>query len=275
MSSSRLIGLLVAPLVLLGGAATYAGADETVAKDPGRATLMFTFKDRRIVESSGIETATNFRRILYTHNDSGDTSRFFAVGRNGATKAVYTLRNAGHKDWEDMSAGPNATLWFGDIGGNRNVVSVYRVKEPQKLRDRALAWKGFDFRYGDGGSHNAEALLVNPRNGTLMIVTKALSGAAFYKAKPPFSTRGTTTLRRVAPAPGPGKVTAASYSPDGRRFVVRTYGQAYFYKNLRSAPFAMGVPSGGEAIAYARYKSGVVVGREGVHAPVYRVRRPH
>ena len=47
------------------------------------------------MESSGLETARNFASILYTHNDSGGIARFFAVGADGLTKAVYTLQGDG------------------------------------------------------------------------------------------------------------------------------------------------------------------------------------
>jgi hypothetical protein len=275
---------LIAPLVAYADAsADDASAAREVSRatakaDPhGRARLMYRFKDARIKESSGIETSTRFRTITYTHNDSGDTSRFFAIGGHGGTVAVFTLRGATHYDWEDMSAGPRHTLWFGDIGSNasnRGSISVYRVKEPTRLKSRAIRYTRFKFQYSDGQSHNAETLLVNPRSGALMVVTKQLSGAAFYRAKPPFKKTGVTTLKRVGPAPGPGVVTAGSYSPDGKRFVIRSYGRAYFYKKVGARPYVMGIPNGGESLAYARYRSGIVVGQEGVHAPVYRVRRP-
>jgi len=238
---------------------------------------MYRFKDPRIKESSGIETSTRFRNITYTHNDSGDTSRFFAIGPHGATIAIFSLRGATHYDWEDMSTGPRNTLWFGDIGSNaskRGSIWVYRVKEPRRLASRAIKFKRFRFKYSDGQSHNAEAMLVNPRNGTLMIVTKAKSGAGFYRAKPPFRSPGVNILRRVAPAPGPGVITAGSYAPSGRGFVIRSYGRAYFYRTVHSRPYVMSIPNGGESLAYARYRPGIVVGEEGVHAPVYRVTRP-
>lgn len=269
----------IAFLSLALGALLVAGAavSSEAAEPQGHARLMFTFKDGRIVESSGIETSTRRRGIVFTHNDSGDTSRFFAVGRNGATRAVYTLRGAGHNDWEDMSAGPNQTLWFGDIGSNaanRGSIAIYRVKEPKRLRSRDVNWRRFDFRYSDGQSHNAEALLVNPKSGAILVVTKQLSGAAFYRAKPPFSRTRVNVLTKAGPAPSNVKITAGSFSPNGKRFVIRSYGRAYFYSKVRDRhPFVMGIPNGGESLAYARYKSGIVVGEEGVHAPVYRVTR--
>lgn len=276
------ITVLCVPLVAeasaqQGGPATAEMAGPEKGGNPAVTRLMFRFKDARIKESSGIETSTRRRGITFTHNDSGDTSRFFALGPGGRTLAVFRLRGATHYDWEDMSAGPRHTLWFGDIGSNaskRGSISVYRVKEPRRLKSRAVAYTRFRFRYSDGQSHNAEALLVNPVTGALVVVTKSMNDGAFYRARPPFSIRGTTTLKRVRSAPGPGVITAGSFSPDGKKMAIRSYGRAYIYSKFRGAPYVMGIPNGGEALAYARYRRGLVVGKEGVHAPVYRVTRP-
>jgi hypothetical protein len=280
-------GALAAPLLAPADAAPVASVPPASSSthatsgkaEDGRSRLLFRYKDPRITESSGIESSTRFRNVTYTHNDSGDEARFFAIGRNGGTRAVFTLPGATHYDWEDMSAGPRNTLWFGDIGSNaskRGSVWVYRVKEPRHLKSRSVHYTGFEFRYGDGENHNAEALLVNPRTGALMIVTKALSGAAFYRARPPFDRDGVTTLKKIGPAPSGGKITAGSFSPDGKRLVIRNYVSAFFYPNasVRSQPSTLRLPSSGESLAYARYRPGVIIGSEGVHAPVYRVTRP-
>jgi hypothetical protein len=236
--------------------------------------MLFTFKDDRIKESSGIETSVHFPRVVYTHNDSGDDARFFAVGRHGGTRAVLTLDGAGSWDWEDMSAGPNDTLWFGDIGANqlgRDYVSAFRVREPKKLEDRRLAWKRFDLVYGDGASHNAEAMLVNPVTGRLYVVTKAESGAGIYRAPRRLSTTSKNVLNRIAGAPV--KVTGGDFSANGKRIVLRTYGSAYFSKKFGGHATKIRLPSGGESIAFTRNGHGVLVGKEGVHSPVWRVVR--
>ena len=75
-------------------------------------------------------------------------------------------------------------------------------------------------------------------SGALMIVTKQSGGAAFFRARPPFKKTGVNTLRRVGPAPGPDMITAGSYSPNGKRFVIRSYVAVYYYpsRSVRSTP---------------------------------------
>ena len=80
-------------------------------------TLLFRFQDSRITESSGL-VAGSRSDLLFTHNDSGDVARFFAVDRTGRTRATYRLRGVQARDWEDIARGPGGTLWLGDIGDN-------------------------------------------------------------------------------------------------------------------------------------------------------------
>jgi hypothetical protein len=235
--------------------------------------VLFHFQDRRITESSGIETSARFRKILYTHNDSGDSARFFAVGPNGQTRAVYTLRGAKNHDWEDMSQGPNRTLWLGDIGNNAartGTISLYRVKEPSRLQSRNVGWTRFDFRYEDG-PHNSEAFMVNPVNGHVFVISKDLDANVVYQARRPLSTDQVNVLHRVAAMNVNGKTTGADFTSNGKRFVIRTYGQAYFGRRIGGRLNQVPLPQSGESIAFTRNDKNVVISQEGVGTPVYKV----
>jgi hypothetical protein len=237
--------------------------------------VLFTFKDPQIKESSGIATSVLHPNVVFTHNDSGDDARFFAVGPHGKTRAVFTLAGAGSWDWEDMSNGPRKTMWFGDIGANqlgRESIAAYKVREPETIRSHTITrWTRYDFVYDDHQSHNAEAMLVNPRNGNLFVVTKADTGGSVYRAPRRLSRTHVNTLQRVADAPA--TVTGGAFTQDGRRLVLRTYGAAYFYRKIGGHPTVMDLPSAGESIDFARRGPAVIVGKEGVYSPVWRVTR--
>src|SRR3954453_11347473 len=83
-------------------------------------TALFHFRDPAIVESSGIAASSYDDHLVFTHNDSGDTPRFFGVDFRGCTLARFNVSGATATDWEDMarSRGPSRepTLWLGDIG---------------------------------------------------------------------------------------------------------------------------------------------------------------
>ena len=152
------------------------------------------FADTRIAESSGIAASTK-GDVLWTHNDSGDTARFFAVDpRSCITRASYRLDlpqlpipgigTVTSFDWEDMARGTaqdgTAVLMFGDIGDNYQIradgVTVYEVAEPAPrsttpLIEMPVAVRGVHQLLYPSGPHDAETLLCLP-DGRLVIVTK-------------------------------------------------------------------------------------------------------
>ncbi|CUR57105.1 exported hypothetical protein [metagenome] len=230
--------------------------------------------DPRITEASGLTRSTYARSTIMVHNDSGDTSRFFALSRTGATRAVFTLPSAPHNDWEDAASGPHHTLWFGDIGDNsvhRSTISVIRVKEPRDLTSRSLASRTFTLRYPDG-AHNAEALMVRPRSGRVYIVTKDASGGHIYRAPKTLRAGAVNRLKKVASAPA--TVTGADFSPNGERFVLRTYTRAYLYRGVGKSAFrVIRLPSSGESIGYSRSGRAINIGSEGADQPIWRIDR--
>ena len=174
---------------------------------------------------------------------------------------MFTLRGATHYDWEDMSAGPRNTLWFGDIGANaskRGDISVYRVKEPRRLKSRAVKYTRFRFKYSDGQSHNAEALLVNPVSGALMIVTKQSGGAAFYPRP-----AAVQQVRREHLASGrPGTRSRHDHGrlvlPERQAVRHPLVRAVYYYpsRSVRSKPEVYRLPASGESLAYLRHRVG-------------------
>src|SRR3954451_10421792 len=85
-------------------------------------------------ELSGLVASPAQRGVLWTHNDSGDAPRLFALRSDGSAIATVAVRGAQAVDWEDLAAGPDGSLLVGDIGDNdaaRDSVTVYRVPEPQ------------------------------------------------------------------------------------------------------------------------------------------------
>ena len=111
-------------------------------------------------------------RAPWTHNDSGDVARVFGLDRRGRLLREVAVTGAEALDWEDIAA-RGATLYAGGIGDNlaqRPEIAVYRFGEPGP-GVTSVAAERIALRYADG-AHDAEALLVDPRNGTIAIVTK-------------------------------------------------------------------------------------------------------
>src|SRR5450631_400981 len=224
------IGWLLA--VTLGGLAT---GTATASATSGDSTLLFHFADSQISESSGLGTSSYGDGIVYTHNDSGDTARFFAVNSSGATVAIYTLKGAAAHDWEDMETGTDASgkpvLYFGDIGVNAvkpTEIDVYQVPEPRGPSAN-VPWIRYRFAYPDG-PHNAETLMVDPHTHRIFIASKAAIGdGLLYEAPAVLSTTAINLLAVVTPQRTvPMLTTAGDISPDGKLMVLLTYFSAYW-----------------------------------------------
>ncbi|MQW74773.1 family 16 glycosylhydrolase [Nocardioides sp. dk4132] len=268
------LGAALASGTTPGTAAASTSASSAPTNDA--ASLERRLRDPRIEESSGLARSTYPRSLLWTHNDSGDRPRLFAIGPRGATRAVLRLAGAEAQDWEDIAAGPDHTVWVGDIGDNdaaREQISVYRIREPRTLTSTRVRATRFRLAYPDG-PHDAETLLVRPRSGRVLLVTKSDDGAGVYRAPRRLRADRVNRLTRVADAPA--GVTAGSFSPDGGFLVLGTEDEAYGYRKVggTATPIALPARRQGESVAVRRGRRAIVVGSEGVHSPVYRVPVP-
>ena len=234
-----------------------------------------TLEDSRINESSGLAPSTYSRDTLWTHNDSGDGARVFAVDPSGQTRAVLTLGGVSSRDNEDIAAGPNHSLWLGDIGDNgatRDDITVSRFTEPSSLSSGTVSATTYRLAYPDG-SHNAEGLMVHPTSGRLYVVTKQSSGAGIYAAPSTLSASSVNRLTRVASAPS--LIKAASFSPDGSEFVLSGGSTLYVYRTIGGTPVRVDAPplQQGESVAVGD-GGAMFVGSEGSNSPVYRLPMP-
>lgn len=230
-------------------------------------------------EVSGLAASARNPGVLFAHNDSGDTARFFALDGTGALLATFALPDASAVDWEDVARGPcdaGSCLFFGDVGDNDRVrgrYAVYRVPEPLVVSGQpgphAVSFERFELTYPDGGSFNAEAILVHPASGDLYVLTKdepGIASEAFKLSNAAWRAPGSAVLERVAtvsvPTSTDGRTTGADLDPCGRRLLVRLTnrlvelaidGGQPFDSIFQAAPRI--VPSAaepqGEAVAYS------------------------
>ncbi|MGW0484722.1 hypothetical protein [Nonomuraea sp. NPDC003214] len=272
----------VAVTALAACAAPAAASDvSAVSPAPRDGEKLFTFKDPRITESSGLALSPTRDDVYYTHNDSAAQPEFYAVGPDGRTRATFRLRGAEARDWEAMAATRDpqtgrGVLWFADIGDNLDGawpdVSIYKVAEPATLTDATLPATRYRFRY-EGGGRNAEGIMVNPVTGRLYVVSKEFSGSV-YEAPKKLRTGRVNVLRKVAAAPI--MATDAAYAPDGSSYVIRTYFSATVYKPSGEVLTRVSMPDleQAESIAYTRDGKALLTGSEGENSPVYKVPIP-
>jgi hypothetical protein len=292
------MGVAVALLLALGAAP--AAAQEAGTCDRfAEGTVEGQVGDPGLVEVSGLAASRAHDDVLWAHNDSGGEPALTALSTTGEDLGTYAVPGATASDWEDLAAGPGpdpgtSYLYAGDIGDNaagRDGVQVHRVPEPEAAptgADGAFAEDVvIELTYPDGPV-DAEALLVDPGSGDLLIVGKRDPGAPVYLAEAAaIADGGQVAMRRVAtldqPPPGAavGLVTGGDVSPDGSVVLLRTYGTVLAYDRPDGASLGdalAGTPClapsvderQGEALAVLADGSAYVTISEGAGAPINR-----
>jgi hypothetical protein len=254
-----------------------------------------TVQSDQITEASGI-VPTQTPGVYFTHNDSGDTARFFAIDETGSLRAEFHLAgNPTAIDIEDISRGPcpsGTCVFLGDIGDNLSTRSgcvVYRFPEPALPDVDAgpvdLTFDALPFTYPDG-PHNAETLLVHPLTGRLYVITKTFPGPSSVFVFPePLTPGASVVLQKVTeiapPEENDRQLTAGDIHPSGARLLLRTYGAVWelrgqvgdAFETVLAQPWQH-VPTPpeiqGEGLAYLADGLGYVTIAEGQHPTPYR-----
>jgi len=263
-------------------------------------------QDAAMKEISGIASSRINKNILYVHNDSGDTSRFFAIVPNGELKATYYFKadaakpNANVVDCEDIAVGVGPVkgksyIYLGDIGdngSNRPSITVYRFREPVVAENKPISSIKSDalrLKYPDG-AHDAETLMVDPVDRLLYIITKREDSVGVYTAPLNASFTDTITLQKRGRLHFEGLplfkwITAGDISADGTRILVKSYQKVYYWKRQKKEPMWKALERKPIVLPYTIEKQGEAIGftpdgknyyttSEGKHAPIYYYQTP-
>lgn len=200
-----------------------------------------------LAEISGL--AKSARGDFYwTHNDSGDSPRLFAIDVEGrplwpawrrlafAEWQGHAIANAAHFDWEAIAL-HEGVLYIADVGNNGNArrdLGVYVVHEPDPLAvDKMRALRFLPVRYPDQKAHpspvwhfDCESVFVD--GGKLHFLTKHRQsgridrperGVKLYRLDTDYTDRE-NVLTLVGRHDGVLWATDAALSADGDRLVV-------------------------------------------------------
>lgn len=261
---------LVQRLLTLGVIVPFViGFASASAAPPAR--VAFTFTDPAIVESSALVSADG---LFVTANDSGDTGRIFTVDPDTGDTVGVTTWPREPVDVEALAPAGGGEVWVGDIGDNgaaRSAVTVARL--PFGRGDRSGPVPTYDLVY-PGGAQDAETLMVDPQTRRLVIVTKGIFGGDVLVAPATLDSDRPNRMRLVGTAIG--VATDGSFFPDGRHFIVRSYGRAavYTWPGLAEVDrWELPDQDQGEGVA-VRADRTVFLSSEGALAPVLRIRLP-
>lgn len=252
-------------------------------------------------ETSGLVASTAHKGILYIHNDSGDTSRFFAIRDDGTLSTIYTFSvdhpgRHGVNDVEDiaLAKGPKGKryIYIGDIGDNnarRKFITIYRIREPKPrssagVAEVALKAEPLHLKYPDG-PRDAETLMVDPLEKLFYIISKREDSVSVYTAPLLYKPGDTVVLAKRATLFFQGNSSAkwicgGDISRDGKQVLVKNYLKVFYWKRSRNEPvwqllsnkpreMPYKVEQQGEAIGFSADGRGYYTISEGVHPEVY------
>jgi len=275
----------------VGAAATAAPAGcETIRYGPPR--KLAELADQRIDESSGLACSRRRPGVFWTHNDSGDDARLYAFDRRGRLLRTVQLPGVHTYDVEDLASltlDGKPYLLVGDTGNNglaAEVQILYLIEEPPldpAQREGEGSGDGTADGPSGGGSAGAgggagvieatiaqviylsyeddhrdcEGLAVDPTTKTILLVTKERATRSYVYALPwPESDpKKVATARQIATLEVP-PVTALDVSPDGRRAVVLTYGDAYEFSRAEGEDWKTAFSRPGRWLPMPRRRQG-------------------
>lgn len=264
----RYVVLLVSLCALLVAPVTRAGEIQA-----GERVDLGEVDNSQLDEASGIVVSRRNPHLLWSHNDSGDENRIFALRDDGQIVGIFHLPGCLARDWEDIAIGPGPTpgvpyLYIGDIGDNLQMwpdVSVCRVAEPDVdlhastvVREDLPDVSVFRFRYPDQPK-DAEALLVDPLTGDLFIVSKREQRSAVYRAKAPLRADQMQTLEKVAELSF-NYVTGGDISADGRHIVLKTLRKVLHWTRHPQQAVAQALAMQPQRLPYIREPQGEAIG---------------
>jgi hypothetical protein len=263
-------------------------------------------EDPRMDETSGIAASATNPGLYYAHNDSGDSSRFFAITPDGHLQAIYYFNGdpsiaLGVRDCEDIADGPGpdngaSYVYLGDIGDNnakRKYITVYRIKEPVLHFPTPVALidhldvEPLVLHYPDG-PRDSETLMIDPVDKLIYIVSKREDSVHVYSTPLNFRPHDTVVLTRNTNLHFSGSnkwITAGDISRKGDQILLKSYRKVYYWtrqggepvwKTIQRTPTILPyiVEPQGEAIGFNLEGTGYYTVSEGVKPELYHYSVP-
>jgi hypothetical protein len=252
-------------------------------------------------EISGIAASGINPDLYYVENDSGDTSRFFAILPTGQLKStIYFKGDAkeefGVNDCEDIAVGPGPVkgksyFYMGDIGDNDakyKYITVYRMEEKTSWAEDSIVHATdaipIHLKYPDG-PRDAETLMIDPIGKLIYIVSKREDSVGVYTTPLIYKPNDTVVLTKRCKLFFPGIklfkwITAGDISKDGRQVLIKSYTKVYYWKREGDEPIWETIQRKPEILPYLQEKQGEAIGftpdgkgyyttSEGVYSPIY------
>ena len=243
------LGLAAATLLPLSAPVVVAQDAPPAACQYAQTQRLAQVADSGVREASALVASQQWPGVYWTLNDSGNAPMLYAFDQDGVPRGAFRVSGATNVDWESLQLGPDGAggfaLYIGDTGDNDQMRSdpvIYRVPEPepappggQPSGNQTAPATAFRFVF-PGRAHNAEAMLVHPTTGEVVLISREVTGLSLIYRLPPLLDADLVLLTDFVDVvevrafdPASGQVTDATISTDARHVVLRTYASALVY----------------------------------------------
>jgi hypothetical protein len=200
-----------------------------------------------LVEASGLAYSRTTPGVMWSHNDSRDGPRLYALGTDGSDLGTFEVTGGFAFDWEDIGAGPDSNgegsyLYVGDIGDNFDIrdglITLHRVQDmdPADMTDAFPESAPIALVYPDGG-FNAEALFIDPVDPAVYVITKSRTEAFVYRGSIEL-VEGALEMELVATLFLDAEVSGADISADGSLIALRGYNTVWMWHRTNGQTIA-------------------------------------
>lgn len=225
-------GLMLVVLFLSCTKSVKTETSQSLFKEPVGILLPGNFPG----EVSGIADSYTQPGSIWMIQDSQNGNELLRLSHGGEIQETLALQGAENRDWEDLAIGPGPDsdlryLYIAETGDNANQYldyAIYRIEEPGAGVTTVQNLFKIRFKYGDGASHNTEAILVDPSSKDILLVTKE-KPAKIFILRYPYKTDELNTAVLVG-ATKLEAVTGAAIGGDGKELLLRTYSGIFYWK---------------------------------------------
>jgi len=217
-------------------------------------------------EASGLAPSLRRAGTYYINNDSGNTPELHLVDSSGKHLGSVWVDGVPNQDWEACASfrhGGRAWLLIADTGDNdqnRAQVMIHVIEEPDPALlkpERPLhvrATRTLRFKYPQG-PRDCEAVAACAQDGKIYLVSKRSHPPALYSlplhadgSEPLTATKlcdlawlkttgGASALLPTPRGRFSHQPTALDISQDGRRAVLLTYGEPWYFERKQGQPW--------------------------------------
>lgn len=198
-------------------------------------------------EISGIVCGIKNNNWVYVHEDSGNDNEIYIYSKNGRYQGYINLFGIKNNDWEDIAIGPGPIegeiyIYIADFGDNNAVrknINILRFIEPDlstldsNFKHEVYEYDIIEFEYPDG-PRDAEALMINPKNKDLIIVTKREANCHVYSLTYPQEVQKKNIAKFHGKLPFK-RILSGDINRNGTQILLKDEGAIYLW-NIKNNP---------------------------------------